>query len=286
MLHRYILAILAALSGCAYPPALPPKTVSFTIGNPYEAGGEWQYPRQFNHYDTTGLATIITDNTARYTADNETYSPHALSAASPVLPLPSILRITNLVNGESLTVRVNDRGPYVPGRVIAVTPRVARLLNFPTGGVVEVAVHMEAARTAALDAALGAGPQLTAAPVAGVTSQSLGPPGSGPGAVQSMGSGPSASTTAPAVQLSGTVRSGVPAPGPLFVQIPGFGRESDAYEMMQRLGGIPARVVPVTTQDRTLYAVNAGPYHSVADADAALQQILSLGITDPAIIVR
>ena len=64
------------------------------------------------------------------TVDNETYDPNALAAASPVLPLPSIVTITNLVNGRSMDVRVNDRGPAIPGRVIAVTPRVASLLGF------------------------------------------------------------------------------------------------------------------------------------------------------------
>ena len=49
---------------------------------------------------------------------------------------------------------------------------------------------------------------------------------------------------------------------------------------------MPTRVVPVYGGDRTLFAVNVGPYHSVADADAALQQLLNRGVTDPQIIVR
>jgi rare lipoprotein A len=77
-----------------------------------------------------------------------------------------------------------------------------------------------------------------------------------------------------------------PDPGPLFVQIPGFGRQYDAYRMMNRLYGLQAKIVPEFDPDRTLYAVDVGPFYSVADADAALQEILNRGVTDPEIIVH
>jgi rare lipoprotein A len=289
MINRFVVGLFVALSSCVQQAAPPPPSgpVTFTIGNPYQAGGEWRYPRAFNNYDVTGLSTVIGDDAPAVTADNEPYDANALAAASPVLQLPAIVTITNLVNGESVDVRVNDRGPSVPGRVIAVTPRVAQLLNYPTGGVVEVEVKLNGPETAALDGALGQGPKLTAAPVAGITAQSLGPPGGvSPGAVQNLTPSQSDNTSGPAVTLSGAVTVTQPAPGPLFVQIPGFGREYDAYRVMQRLYGMNTQIVPVYGADRTLYAVNAGPYHSVEDADAALQQILGLGIPDPEIIVR
>ena len=204
--------------------------MAFTIGNPYQAGGEWQYPRDFTSYDVTGLSTVIGDDAPEYTADNEAYDPNALAAASPVLELPAIVTVTNLVNGRSVEVRVNDRGPDIPGRVIAVTPRVAQLLDYPVGGVVEVEVTLDGPATAALDGALGAGPKLIAAPVAGVTAQSLAPPGGGAaGAVQNLSPVATAQTMGGQVQLSGTVTTVAPAPGPLFVQVPGYGSEEDAY---------------------------------------------------------
>jgi rare lipoprotein A len=291
MINRCILGICVALASCAQQEALPPSPgpVAFTTGNPYEAGNEWEYPRNFNNYDVTGLSSIITDDTPRYTADNEVYDPNALAAASPVLQLPAIVTVTNLVNGESVQVRVNERGPDQPGRVIAVTPRVAQLLHYPVGGVVEVGVKLDAAATAALDGTLGAGPKLTAAPVAGITAQSLAPPGGGSatGAVQNLiPAQNNEAAQAPEVTLNGAVSVGTPAPGPLYVQIPGYGEESDAYRASARLSGFPTQVVPVLGGDRTLYAVNVGPYHSVEDADAALQQILARGMPAPEIIVR
>jgi rare lipoprotein A len=288
MINRYILGIFAALSSCAHQNAGPPPgPVTFTIGNPYQAGGEWRYPRDYTNYDATGLSTVIGGNTPAYTADNEAYDANALAAASPVLQLPCIVTITTLVNGNAVDVRVNDRGPAIPGRIIAVTPRVAKLLNYPLGGVVEVEVKLNAPETAALDGALGQGPKMTAAPEAGITAQSLGPPGSSTaGSTQNLTPVAASSAAATAVQLNGQLTVSAPSPGPLFVQIPGFGRPWDAHQAMQRLGAMPARVVPEFGGDRTLYAVNIGPYHSVEDADAALQQVLGQGIPDPEIIVR
>jgi rare lipoprotein A len=288
MMNRAILGLFVALSGCMNrtPTPPPPGPVTFTIGNPYQIGGEWQYPNEFSSYDMTGLSTVIGDNAPPYTADNEAYDPNALAAASPVLQLPAIVTVTNLVNGRSVEVRVNDRGPAMPGRVIAVTPRVARLLDYPVGGVVEVEVKLNGPATAALDGALGAGPKLTAAPVAGITAQSLAPGGGAAGAVRNLSPVESDQNLGGDVKLSGAVIAVAPAPGPLFVQVPGYGSERDAFRAAQRLYGMPTRVVPVYGPDRTLFAVNVGPYHSVEDADAALQQVLNRGAADPQIIVR
>ena len=210
MINRCVLGICAGLAGCmqaAPPPPPPPGPVTFTIGNPFEAGGEWRYPRNFNNYDVTGLATVIPDGGPPYTADNEPNDPTALAAQSPVLQLPAIVTVTNLVNGYSVDVRVNDRGPDMPGRVLAVTPRVAKALEFPDDGVVEVEVKLNQQETAALDGSLGEGPKLTAAPVAGITAQSLGPPGAATGAVRNLDPTDS-SAQAQTVQLSGQVTVG------------------------------------------------------------------------------
>jgi rare lipoprotein A len=287
MIGRGVFGALFALAGCSHQLAGPPPTgPTFTVGNPYQSQGEWLYPRVFSNYDVTGLSDLeLGQNQA--TADGEAYDPDAIAAASPVLQLPSIVTITNLVNGYSMDVRVNDRGPDNPGRVIAVTPKVASLLGFPQDGVVEVEVVLKDQQTAAVDAALGQGPKLSAAPVAGITAQSLGPPGSsGPGAVQNLTPQSSNTAAADPGALTGTVTTVAPSPGPLYVQVPGFGRPRDAEAMMNNLYGLNAVIVPAFGGDRTLYNVRIGPYHTVADADAALQTLLQRGVTDPEIIVR
>jgi rare lipoprotein A len=185
-------------------------------------------------------------------------------------------------------VRVNDRLASNPGRLIGVTPKVAALLGFPEDGVVEVEVTLNTERTSELDGALGEGPKLTAAPEAGIQAQSLAPPG------QSAPSGPTQQLTVQSSDpdggdpgtLSGAVTSGAPSPGPLWVQIPGFGRSRDADDTMESLYGMQAFVVPVFGPNRTLWAIRIGPFHSVADADAALQEVLQRNVSDPEIIVR
>jgi rare lipoprotein A len=286
VIGRGVFAAVFALGGCAHQLAGPPPTgATFTVGDPYQSQGEWLYPRVFNNYDVTGLSALALGQD-QATADGEAYDPDAIAAASPVLQLPCIVTITNLVNGYTMDVRVNDRGPDNPGRVIAVTPKVASLLGFPQDGVVEVAVSLKVQQSAALDAALGQGPKLTAAPVAGITAQSLGPPGSAGGAVRNLTPSESNAAAADPGALSGTVTAAAPSPGPLYVQVPGFGRPRDADAVLNQLYGMNAVVVPAFGGDRTLYNVRVGPFHDVADADAALQALLQRGISDPEIIVR
>lgn len=290
MINKFLVGLFAFLSSCTggSPPPPAPGPVTYTVGSPYEIGGEWQYPQEFTSYDVTGLGVVIQKPVNSYTVDNELYKPDGLMAASPVLPLPCIVTVTNLVNGYSIEVRVNDRGPSVPGRVIAVTPAVARLLEFPSGGVVEVQVTLDSQASAALQSSLGAGLKLQAAPVAGITSQSLAPPGSAQtnGATQQLLPVNAGVGQVAGPQLSGQVSITAPAPGPLWVRVSGFGSMDGAMPTIAKLSNMPARIVPVFGGSRTLWAVEAGPYDSVEAADAALQEELTLGITGPEIVVR
>ena len=77
----------------------------------------------------------------RRTANGEIYDKDSLSAAHPTMPLPSYARVTNLGNGHSIIVRVNDRGPYHGGRVMDVSSRVADVLDFKGAGTARVKVE-------------------------------------------------------------------------------------------------------------------------------------------------
>jgi rare lipoprotein A (peptidoglycan hydrolase) len=90
-------------------------------------------------YSAIGLASWYGDDFHGHsTADGETFDMRALSAAHKTMPLPSYARVTNLSNGRSIVVRVNDRGPYVGGRILDVSARVARLLEFDRLGVANI----------------------------------------------------------------------------------------------------------------------------------------------------
>src|SRR5262249_6719643 len=73
--------------------------------------------------------------------NGEIFDAEAITAAHPTLPLPSYVRVTNLSNGRSLIVRVNDRGPYAGNRLIDVSKRAAYLLGFTVSGTVWVRVE-------------------------------------------------------------------------------------------------------------------------------------------------
>lgn len=112
------------------------------LGAPYVVGGRMYVPHYDPHYKAVGLASWYgEDFSGRYTANHEIFDLNAISAAHPTMPLPSYARVTNLDNGHSLIVRVNDRGPYVSNRIIDVSVRAAELLGFYRHGTAPVRVE-------------------------------------------------------------------------------------------------------------------------------------------------
>ncbi len=114
----------------------------YRVGNPYVVGGRTYVPQEDPHYHAEGLASWYgEDFHGRETANGEIYDMHGISAAHPTLPLPSYVRVTNLGNGRSLIVRVNDRGPYHSDRIIDLSAKAARLLDFHGDGIARVRVE-------------------------------------------------------------------------------------------------------------------------------------------------
>jgi rare lipoprotein A len=115
---------------------------AYRIGNPYVVGGRTYVPEDNPNYSAEGLASWYgEDFHGRETANGEVYDMHGISAAHPTLPMPSYVRVTNLGNGRSLIVRVNDRGPYHANRLIDLSAKAARLLDFHGDGVARVRVE-------------------------------------------------------------------------------------------------------------------------------------------------
>ena len=97
-----------------------------------------QTPPAHERYSAVGLASWYGDEVRGATANGERFNGLSLSAAHRTMPLPSYARVTNLSNGRSMVVRVNDRGPFVRGRIVDVSARVAKLLDFDRRGVAKV----------------------------------------------------------------------------------------------------------------------------------------------------
>ncbi|MBD0272989.1 MAG: sporulation and cell division repeat protein, partial [Acetobacteraceae bacterium] len=107
-------------------------------------GGAWSYPREDYALAESGLAVVLPDGArGRRTANGEVYDPAALVAAHRTLQLPAVVRVWNLDTGREARVRVNDRGPEAPGRVIGLSRRAAALLGVVPGEPARVRIAVD-----------------------------------------------------------------------------------------------------------------------------------------------
>jgi rare lipoprotein A (peptidoglycan hydrolase) len=117
-------------------------TPHYKVGSPYQINGKWYYPKVEPNYDRTGIASWYGGSFHKGpTANGETFDMHSLSAAHPTLPLPSYAYVTNLSNGRTLLVRINNRGPYVGDRILDLSVRAAKLLGFYDNGIARVRIR-------------------------------------------------------------------------------------------------------------------------------------------------
>ncbi|WP_425503219.1 septal ring lytic transglycosylase RlpA family protein [Rhizobium soli] len=114
----------------------------FMVGQPYQVRGKTYVPKEDPQYNKSGLASWYGSAFhGRYTANGEVYDSASLTAAHPTFPLPSYARVTNVENGSSVIVRVNDRGPYHAGRILDVSSKTAELLDMKRSGTAKVNVQ-------------------------------------------------------------------------------------------------------------------------------------------------
>lgn len=121
---------------------LPKKAGYYKVGKPYKVAGKWYYPREDKSYNKTGMASWYGDEFhGRKTANGEIFDMHAFSGAHKTLPLPSLVKVTNLTNGKTIIVRVNDRGPYHGGRILDMSRAAADALGYRNKGITKVRVE-------------------------------------------------------------------------------------------------------------------------------------------------
>jgi rare lipoprotein A len=114
----------------------------YSVGKPYTINGKTYYPKEDPNYRAEGIASWYgPDFHGGPTANGERYNMHGISAAHTTLPLPSYARVTNLANGRSIIVRVNNRGPFVHNRLIDLSVGTAKALDFYGQGVTRVRVE-------------------------------------------------------------------------------------------------------------------------------------------------
>ncbi|MBK5939673.1 septal ring lytic transglycosylase RlpA family protein [Halochromatium roseum] len=270
--------LLVALAGCSSAPksvdantraaalatgALPkaePKSRHGNMGS-YVVLGKRYYTKASsrNHVERGQASWYGKKFHGRRTSSGERYDMHQMTAAHKSLPLPTYALVTNLENGRSAVVKVNDRGPFVGNRIIDLSYAAAKRLDMVNAGTAHVEVRSIDPRDHGKDAK-----ELLRLAAADVGRQHR-------------------------VKSSPTVvtRDG----GPIFLQVGAFGSRGNAEQLQSRLAGrveepVLVRAAAVRGASTPLYKVQVGPIRSRTDADALGRRLAALGIDKPVLVVR
>ncbi len=307
------LAALLGLSACtevqfaaqtAKSLAGPPgseKLGRYKVGNPYQIGGKWYYPKADLDYDETGIASWYGPGFhGRDTANGERYDQNDLTAAHPTLPMPTLVEVTNLENGRVLNVRINDRGPYKNGRIIDLSKRAAELLDITRNGTAKVRVRVlrdESLQLAAV--AQGKSPEMLAqarsdappaVPVASVSAEPLPGTPEPPQPRARVQAPPAVARSAPQEPLplpDGQLTRTAVLPSSIFIQAGAFTEPVNAQRLAGRLDPLgPVSVSPASVNGTRFYRVQLGPLASVDEADMLLSRLIGYGFSDSQVVVR
>jgi rare lipoprotein A len=278
----------------------------YKIGNPYQIKDVWYYPKEDFEYDQTGIGSWYgTKFHGRKTANGETYDMNGISAAHRTLPMPSFVRVTNLDNGRTLNVRINDRGPYAHGRILDLSRRAAQLLGYEKQGTTRLRVRILADESRALArklkgeaelAEVGSPITVDRLPKTKVSSQDLPAIGSNQQLSPTLVSSPALPQPV-AEPKNGDKLASLPTDGQvtvepvlqqvrMFIQAGAFSNFENANRVRARLSELgTVKVSPVLINGRDLFRVRVGPLTSVAQADHMLERVILSGYTDARTIV-
>ncbi len=286
-----LLAAAAMLNACTYgridagsgkysqAAAIKGQGGTYKVGTPYKIMGTWYYPQEDYNYSEVGEASWYgEDFHAKKTANGENFDMNTLTAAHRTLPLPSIVRVTNLENGRSLVLRVNDRGPYAKNRIIDVSKRSAQLLGFQTKGTAKVRVEILEKESKELKAAL-LGEEGSAAAVQVASNV----------AVQNSGGETYEPLRAVGYQGSqqASNQNAVKSypKGSWFVQAGAYTRKTSAQNLSAQLTKFgDSNVYYVDVDGQKFYRVRVGPFSRQQEAKVALAKVKNFGIYNAAVV--
>lgn len=255
-------------SGGAIPVVNDPAPIVSGTMRPYQVRGRWYTPKEQPNYEEVGMASWYGDAfNGRPTSTGERFNMHELTAAHKTLPLPGLVEVTNLENGRRVVVRVNDRGPFVDGRIIDLSRGAAQELGMISQGVGRVRVRY-----------LGQAPRLGG----GVVLQqaearpSRTPPASQPVPYTVVAAAPPPAAVAAPPQP-------IAQAGGVWVQAGAFADQRAARRIAERLGD-RATVQPMNSGGRELYRVVVGPWDDATAAESARQAVVARGYADALLI--
>ena len=259
----------------------------YKVGNPYKVLGQYYTPKEDYNYSEVGIASWYGDDFHnKRTANGETYNMRAITAAHRTLPLPSIVKVTNLENGRTIIARVNDRGPYVKNRIIDVSQKGAELLGYRNKGTAKVKVEILAKESKAIKEAMLSKDNKAKsynAPINYQLAQDLFPVASA-----SKGALTVANAVKPDIKPDVETKNSDNKPvekGAFFVQVGAFSDYSKAKqvaESMKRFGRFFSHEAYLSKNG--IYRVRLGAYQSRSEAMQILDRVLDYGHSDVSIV--
>ncbi len=276
----------------------------YKVGKPYKIEGQWYYPKETYSHVETGIASWYGPGfDGKRTASGEIFNSDELTAAHRTLQMPSLVRVTNLDNGKSVIVRVNDRGPYKRGRVIDLSKRAADLLGFRNLGTAKVKIELlpEESLMAANMAKQG---QSTKGIEMAANNGKLSAPTAQRGSVQTASLnndtsivGRPASVESEVLPPGHTDATGRYLPDPIVTQMPvtrtgiyvqagAFTVRENAENLKNTLGSLGSvSVHTAQVKGQQFYRVRIGPVADVTAADKMLNTVVGMGHNNALIVV-
>ncbi len=259
----------------ARPLSAPAQTAALAepyAGPPYQVEGKWYVPTYEPNYDEVGIASWYGPTFhGKASASGEVFDENAMTAAHPTLPIPSLVRVTNLENGKQVIVRLNDRGPFVDDRIIDLSKKAGQALDLHGQGTAKVRVQYVGPAPATLNSLPAVQPSQPMQAYALVTPR-----------IQHL---PPSEVSHIPQQLE---RAAAPAPAQLaqavaqrgyFLQAGSFADLGNAQTLRQKLQLFgPVTVTAVQVGGTEFYRVMVGPWTSRLEAERVQRDLAEAGM--------
>ncbi len=265
----------------------PDGRSSYKVGGTYVIAGQVYTPSEDLRYNESGMASWYGPGFhGKRTANGEAYDQQAMTAAHRTLPMPSVVRVTNLSNGNTVILRVNDRGPFAHSRIIDVSRAAAERLDMVKSGVASVRVEIlpEESKRVKEIAQNGGGVLEQVAAMRGAAPAIAAAPPPPPPPPQTVVARP-APTAAPSPSITTVAAGSVPAGPGYFVQAGAFSSVDGAERVRASLARFGDSAISQTSFGPTsLYRVRLGPFASADAAQSAMGRVQQAGYRDARVV--
>ena len=254
---------------------------TYKVGNPYKINGKWYYPAINYEYDEVGYASWYGPGFhGKKTANGEIFNQNLISAAHRTLPLPSIVKVTNLENGKILSfVRVNDRGPFAKNRIIDLSKEAAKELGFVNRGVAKVRVEiLEDESRKFANELIQSKNKAKSAKIQNIEKKNLNPP------VQETKSDDKENKVVKEKNV--TDENFVLKDNKIAIQVGAFTDHRNAKSLIKKLSEFKAYIKREFIDDKYIYRVRIGPLSNINLANQLQDKLFQLGYTSSHLVMN